>query len=214
MRILIGTPIHESKDYSMEKWLKNVSKVRAKYPADLLLVDNSPGLDYVKKVKGYCKKYGISNYQIEHLEIPQEKRSGKNDGEQSHERIARSREIIRHEFLAKDYDAYFFWENDVLIPTNALGKLVDLMQAGDFMVVDHNCWISNAPNQVNFDYGIVLFNRECLEKYSFLPEVGTDPKMLDYWYEAEWRFRKRLLKDGCNVTEVEGLIEPVYHLAK
>ena len=49
MKILIGTPIHECKDYCMERWLKNVSKME--YPADLLLVDNSPGLTYVEQVK-------------------------------------------------------------------------------------------------------------------------------------------------------------------
>ncbi len=214
MKILIGTPIHVSKDYSMERWLQNVAKVRLQYPADLLLVDNSPGLEYVKKVKKYCSKFNIRNYTIEHLEIPQGERSDENDGEQSHERIARSREIIRHEFLAKDYDAYFFWENDVLIPSNALGKLVALMQLGNFMVVDHNCWVSYAPTQVNFDYGLVLFSRKCLEKYSFLPESTLDPTMPNYWYEAEYRFRKRIHKDRCKYTNVEGLIEPVYHLAK
>jgi len=55
MKILIGAPIHECKDYCMERWLKNVSKME--YPADLLLVDNSPGLTYVEQVKDYCKKY-------------------------------------------------------------------------------------------------------------------------------------------------------------
>jgi len=178
------------------------------------LVDNSPGLDYMKKVKEYCKKYGIKNYKIKHLEIPQGLESDKSSDEQIHERIARSREIIRKEFLSKDYDLYFFWENDVIIPTNALSKLIKLMKAGDFMIVDHNCWINDNPNHVNFDYGIVLFNRECLEKYSWLPQFGTDSEMPNNWYESELWFRKRIHKDGCNYTEVTGLIEPVYHLAK
>lgn len=226
-KVLIGTPIHVSKDYSMERWLKNVSKLE--YPADLLLVDNSPGMDYVGKVKSYCKKYGLSptnnfkrgpissgtkNYKINHLEILQGRKSGKSIREQEHERIGRSREIIRKEFLALDYDAYFFWENDILIPTNALDKLIGLMQAGKFMVVDHNCWIRDNPNQVNFDYGIVLFNRRCLERYNWLPEFGTGSKRPDNWYYAEMWFRKRIYRDGCRYTEVTGLIEPVYHLDK
>lgn len=234
MSVLIGTPIHVSKDYSMERWLENVSKLE--YPADLLLVDNSPGLDYAEEVKGYCKKYGISpvknlvpvrnkipngtisngvkKYKIKHLNIPQGEKTDKSIDEQIHERIIRSREIIRKEFLSSDYDAYFLWESDEIIPSDALNKLVKLMRAGNFMVVVHNCWINDNPNHVNFDYGIVLFSRECLGKYSWLPQFGTDPEMPNNWYEAELWFRKRIHEDGCSYTEVTGLIEPVYHLAK
>lgn len=214
MKVLIGTPIHVSKDYAMERWLANVSKLQAEYPADLLLVDNSPGLAYVKRVKEYCKKHGLNNYQIKHLDFPPLHGSEKDADEQIHERIIRSEEIIRQAFLSADYDAYFFWENDIIIPPEALGKLVALMKAGNFMVVDHNCWIRNIPNAVNFDFGITLFSRKCLEKYSFLPAFGTDPDMSPSWYEAENCFRKRLHKDGYNYTEVMGLIEPVYHLNK
>lgn len=212
MKILIGTPIHISKDYSAKRWLKNVSKL--KYPADLLLVDNSPGLEYVEKLKGYCKKYGIKNYKIEHLEIPQGQESDKGVDEQIHERITRCREVIRQEILSSDYEAWFCWESDQIIPTNALDKLVQLMEAGDFIIVDHNCWVNNIPNFVNFDFGVTLIKRKCLEKYSFLPQFGSDPDMPDSWYEAERWFRRRLLKDRCTYLEVEGLIEPIYHLDK
>src|SRR3990172_13367128 len=101
-KALIGTPIHECKDYSIQRWLQNVAKLQAKSPADLLLVDNSPGFDYVEKVKGYCKKYKIKNYKIKHLEI--------NQNQPVPERIGRSREIVRQEILANDYGAWFSWE--------------------------------------------------------------------------------------------------------
>src|SRR3989344_5847502 len=131
MKVLIGTPIHESKDYSMERWLQSVSRVRTEYPADLLLVDNSPGLGYVEKVKGYCEKYGVGDCQIQHLELP--------SSQERFERIARSREVIRREFLSKDYDAWLSWESDILVPPDTLGELANLMRSGDFMVVDHQC---------------------------------------------------------------------------
>src|SRR3989344_1033770 len=101
MKVLIGTPINEVKDYAMERWLENVAKLQKVYPADLLMVDNSPGLEYVAKVKEYCAKYGIINYKIEHLEIGQ--------WQPSAEKIGRSREIIRQEFLSRDYEAWFSW---------------------------------------------------------------------------------------------------------
>ena len=214
MKVLIGTPIHKSKDYCMERWLQNVAKLQTVYPADLLLVDNSSGLDYIKKVKGYCQKYQITDYQTKHLDFPPLQGPKKEIDEQIHERIARSRELIRQVFLASDYDAYFYWESDILIPTNALNKLVDLMKVGSFWVVVHNCWVNNIPNQVNFDYGIVLFNRAVLKKYSFIPNFGTDPDKATCWYDAEIWFRKRLLKDKCTYTDVLGVIEPVYHLSK
>lgn len=212
MRVLIGTPIHQVKDYCMERWLENVSKLQLEYPADLLLADNSPGLDYVEKVKGYCEKYGIKNYKIEHLEIYQGQESDKGADEQIHERVTRCREIIRQEILSYDYDAWFSWECDQIIPTNALCKLVQLMKAGDFIMVDHNCWANDIPNLVNFDFGVTLIKREVLQKYSFIPKFGTDLNAPLGWYEAESWFRKRLLKDRCNYLEVEGLIEPIYHL--
>lgn len=212
-KVLIGTPVHVSKDYAMERWLQSVAKLQLEYPADLLLVDNSPDLDYIEKIKSYCATYGLTNYKIKYFEIQQGTITGKSIGEQEHERIGRCREIIRADFLAGDYDAYFFWENDILIPPDSLGKLVALMKAGDFMIVVHNCWINSIPNMPNFDYGIVLFNRECLKKYDFLPESETNPEIPESWYYAEEWHRRRLLRDGRNYAKVSGLIEPVYHLA-
>ncbi|MBI2038636.1 MAG: methyltransferase domain-containing protein, partial [Candidatus Nealsonbacteria bacterium] len=82
LKILAGTPIHIN--YPAEKWLERIS--RLKYPVDLLMVDSSPTLDYVEKVKGYCAKYGIKNYKIKHLEIGQFQPWA--------EKVGRSREII------------------------------------------------------------------------------------------------------------------------
>lgn len=206
MKILIGTPIHISKDYCMEKWLENVSKLE--YPADLLMVDNSLGLQYAEKVKGYCAKYGLTNYKIIHLEIPER---GKGIHEEIHERICRSREIIRQYFLSGDYDAWFCWECDQIIPTNALDELVKLMRSGDFWVIVHNCWAENDID-FNFDFGVALIKRNILEKYEFLPKFGTDPDVPDSWYNAEYWFKERLKKDGCRYAEVCGLISPIYHL--
>lgn len=205
MKILIGTPIHISKDYAMERWLENVSKLE--YQTDLLMVDNSPGLKYVEKVKGYCKKYGITNYQIRHLEI--------NDQQLAAEKIGRSREIIREEILAKGYDAWFSWESDQIIPINTLDKLVDLMQKGNFSMVVHNSWDRENPSTPTFYFGIALIGRGPLEKYSFLIDKYTsDPDMNFTWYRAEEWFKKQIRRDGGNYIEVCGITGPIYHLNK
>src|SRR3989344_9553071 len=131
MRILIGTPLHQSKDYSMARWLKNVKKLRHITPADLFIVDNSPGLKYTKKVNDYCTKYGIKDYQIKHLNLPPD--------QEKYERLARSREAIRQEVLSGGYDAWFSWETDQIIPTDALSKLILLLEAEDFVkIVSHH----------------------------------------------------------------------------
>lgn len=212
MKILIGTPIHVSKDYCMERWLKNVSEL--KYPADLLLVDNSPDLNYVERVKNYLKKYGVNNYKMKHLEIPQGKEVNKSVDEQIHERVARCQEIIRQEILAKDYDAWFSWECDQLIPTNALDKLIEIMKTGDFIMVNHNSWNRDVPGEINTDFGVSLVKRECLEKYGFLLQPETEPDMPDNWYSAQWWYKRRLLKNGYKFGEVYGVIEPIYHLSR
>ena len=210
-KVLIGTPIHELKDYCMKRWLQNVAKLRAVYPCDFLMVDNSPGLEYIEKVKKYCKKLGIEDYQIKHLRIAQGESVKKNIDEQIHERVARSQEIIRQFVLSKDYDAWFSWECDQIIPVDALNKLLGVMAEGNYMMVNHNIWDKNVPGGLCFDWGVTLVNREYLKKYGFLLEFGTDPEP-DSWYNAQAWYRKRLKRDESPFIDISGVISPIKHL--
>lgn len=211
MKILIGTPIHELKDYSMERWLENVSKFLEVHPGDFLMVDNSPNLSYMEKVKGYCKRYGIKNYQMKHLEIAQGEEVNKSVDEQIHERVARCHEIIRQFILSRDYDAWFSWECDQIIPLDSLDKLIGIMKMGNYMMVNHNIWDKNVPGGLCFDWGVTLVNRDYLKKYGFLLEFGTDPEP-DSWYNAQAWYRKRLKRDKSPFIDVCNVIEPVLHL--
>ena len=199
MKVLIGTPIHQDKDYAMEKWLENVS--RLEYPADFLMVDNSVGLDYVKKIKGHCKKYRIKQYQIKHIDIPQ--------FQSTDEKIGRSREVIRQEILSGDYDAWFSWESDQIIPANSLDKLVKIMTAGNYAMVHLNSWSRNQSPSPIADFGCCLIHRWCLEKYGFLLEY---PDMRDCWHGGETWLKKQVLKGGGSYIEIYGIINPIYHL--
>jgi hypothetical protein len=211
MKILIGTPIHQLKDYCLERWLENVANLRQAYPSDLIMVDNSPGLDYVEKVKGYCQKLRISDYRIEHLDIAQGESVSKSVDEQIHERVARSQEIIRQFALSGDYDAWFSWECDQIIPVNALAKLIEIMQKGNYMMVNHNCWDKNVPDGLCFDWGVTLVSKAYLKKYGFLLEYGTDPEP-DSWYNAQAWYRKRLKRDGSHFIDLINVISPILHL--
>ena len=93
MKILMGTPVHECKDYAMERWLESVSKLD--YPFDLLLVDNSENPGYVKKLHAYCKKYEITNYKLLHVDVDKDTILD--------ERLAKSREFIKRKVLDKNY---------------------------------------------------------------------------------------------------------------
>jgi len=204
MKILIGTPIHQVKDYSMQRWLENVS--RLKYPADLLMVDNSPGTDYVKKVKGYCKKIGLK-HKIKYLEFDQNLSVDI--------KIEASQETVRQYVLANDYDAWFSWECDQLIPNNALDRLVQMMNSGDYMVVFHNSWARWDPTILNTNMGCTLIRRECLEKNWFLPtkagKISLGPAD-GYNINDPTVYKRRILESGGNYVEVYGKIKPIKHL--
>jgi hypothetical protein len=208
MKVLIGTPIHICKDYSMERWLENVSGLE--YPADFLMVDNSPGIEYMERVRGYCAKYGIKNYTLEHLEIDQQVGDCL--------RIDVSEEMIRQHLLSHDYDAWFSWECDQIIPTNALDKLVGMMEEGNFMMVNHNSWFRLSPGRFNTDMGCALIKRECmaLENNWFMPKRSgvISHSVADRWQDDDLWLWVRILKSGGNFINVYGAIDPIYHLDK
>ncbi|MBI2049647.1 hypothetical protein HYT32_01955 [Candidatus Roizmanbacteria bacterium] len=213
MKILIGTPIHQIKDYAIEKWLKNVSDLILEYPADLLLMDNSPGLSYVEKVKEYCKKYAIKKYQIEHFEINTKQLTS---SEARSLRVEISQEMIRRKTLKEGYDGWFSWECDQIIPTNTLSEMVRLMKAENYMMVVANSWARTDPSHLNANMGVTLISKEGLEKAWFLPErdgkISQD--LADSYNADETMFKKRILKSGGNFVEIYGVIKPIYHLNK
>ncbi len=212
MKILIGTPINEIKDYSMERWLKNVSRLQLEYPTDLFLVDNSPGLAYIEKVKGYCVKLGLTNYKIVHIEIPPnlDESTIRSLG------IEASQETIRQEVFSKGYDAWFSWECDQIIPADALNKLVELAQRGNYMMVIHNSWARTDANEFNPDMGVTLIKKEALEKGWFLPKrngkISLD--LLDMYDVNYVMFKRRVLERGGNYIAAYGIVDPIYHLDK
>lgn len=201
MKVLIAAPIHQSKDYSMDRWLENVS--RQEHPADLLMVDNSPGTEYMKKVDMYCGNHGITNYKIIHLELPMEQ--GK------HERVARAREIIRQYFLKHDYDAWFVWECDQIIPVNTLDNLIKIMKQENYLMVNPNKWAREDATVPNTDFGVCLIKREALEKHNFILEFNN-PETPDTWETGEAWFKTQVLKSGGSYVDVYGVIDPIYHL--
>jgi len=205
MKVLVGAAIHQVKDYGMERWLKNVSKLE--YPADLLMVDNTSNPDYFKKVRKYCNKYAIRNYKLVHLSLDPDLHPDR--------KVEMSQEIIRQEILTHDYDAWFSWECDQLIPTDALDRLVSMMNSGGFMMVNHNGWVRDNPGITCTDFNVSLVSRKCFEKYSFLLQLSFDHSEIPKkWECGEIWIKKQVLKGGGSILEAEGVIDPIYHLSK
>lgn len=202
MRILIGTPIHECKDYAMARWLESVS--RLDYPFDLLMVDNSPDAEYLNKVHEYCQKYRLTNYKLVHIAARQEPIY-------LDERLAASREIIRAEVLSKDYDAWFSFECDILTPPNTLTQMVDLI--GDYSIVRH-CYPSRGSlGEFNQELGLTLVKQAVLKRYGF--ESGlVDPINPNTMYGSDVWFIVQIDRSQDEKDKVvSGIIKPIYHLS-
>ncbi len=202
MKILMGTPIHECKDYAMERWLESVSKLD--YSFDLLMVDNSDNPEYVNKVHNYCKKYGVANYKLAHVDVDKDAVLD--------EKLAKSREIIRREVLSKNYDCWFSLECDVIAPPDCLSKLVNLID--DYWMVSHAYPAREIPNETNAELGISLINRKALIKFGFINEYGyVNPLSPNIRYSSDVWFIRRIDtgKTGKHIN-VDGIIKPIYHL--
>jgi len=202
IKILLGTPIHECKDYAMERWLKSVSKLD--YPFNLLLVDNSDNPKYVDRVRKYCQKYGVVNYHIKHINIARDSPLD--------ERLALSREIIRQEVLQKNYDYWCSLECDVIVPPDALTKLINLID--NYWMVSHSYPSRKNSDKTNAELGLSLISRKCLKKLGFLNEYGyIDPLVPNCWHGNDVWFIKRIGRENQGkYIHIYGIIKPIYHL--
>jgi len=111
-KVLVFTPVYEKKDYSLNRFLKHVSKI--KYPKDRIehiFIDNSATDEYYKSIKRKVEAFGFKIYHIER-------------GANSREALARSQNFARRQALNKDYDYLFSIESDIYVPEDVLIKLL------------------------------------------------------------------------------------------
>jgi hypothetical protein len=165
----------------------------------------------VKRIKVLCKKYRVKNYSIEHFEITNlnldtAKARGVN--------VEISQEMIRQWVLNKDYDVWFSWECDQIIPPDTLDKLTQLMETENYMMVVVNSWARTDPHELNANMGVTLISKNALQKGWFLPfrEGEISYNLNDFYNVDEIMFKKRLLKNGGSYIELYGVITPIYHL--
>jgi hypothetical protein len=200
-KVLIGTPIHQMKDYSMKRWLQSVRCLDWDN-IHLLMVDNSPDPSYVDKIKGYCKEVGLTDYEIIHINPPIE------EGE---ERIAYAREEIRKYLIKGDWDYWLSWECDVLVPPDALKQLMPF--ADKFATISHNYPARENPNDIMEGFGFTLIKRRMVEMFGFIMELGLcDPLMPNCYHGGESWFFRRCIRAGFAHLTIDNLFR-TEHLA-
>ena len=189
MKILIATPIHELKDYSMRRWLKSVSEIKVDNSDEwkLLMVDNSQNPNYQEKVRGYCKELGFVNYNLLHI-------GGMIDSDEyTQQRLGISREEIRQKLLNEDWDYWFSWECDIICPSNILTTL--LKYSSDCDVVGHTYPLRRTRNDKGSymeleSMGLMLFPKRIFLNYGFtkgkIHRAGDGPLLNEIIAHWKW----------------------------
>ena len=105
-KILVGCPTSLHKEYCLKDYAEAVKSLD--YPNyDILLVDNSPDDDYLKKIK----EHGLPVIKGPYFES-------------ARDRIIASRNILRQKVLDEGYDYFFSLEQDVIPPKDILQNLI------------------------------------------------------------------------------------------
>ena len=104
-KVLIGIPTYNGKDYCLDEFIESIKKID--YPnKEIIFMDNSDDLMHAEIIR----KKGFNTVYLKAKDY--------------YDKIIRSRNAIRSYFLAKDFDYLFFIDSDVMVPADALQKLV------------------------------------------------------------------------------------------
>lgn len=190
MKILIGTPVHESKDYSMQRWLKSVSEIKVdkNHQWRLFMVDNSQNPDYWKRVDIYCKALNFVNYDLIHLN------NMVDDNEHIEERLGNSREEIKQKLLKENWDYWFSWECDIICPSNILSVFTNYSKDCD--IVGHTYPLRKTKNDKSTyieleSIGLMLFPKKFFKDYGFtkgLEHTPGDGPIIHRIVEQRWKW--------------------------
>ncbi|MBS3143388.1 glycosyltransferase family 2 protein [Candidatus Woesearchaeota archaeon] len=190
MKILVGCPTSNHKEYSLKEYLEGVKKLSYEN-IHFVLVDNSETSNYYEKLKSL----GVSVIKDKYKESAKE-------------RVINSRNILRRYFLENDYDYFLSLEQDVVPPKDVIEKLLshnkDIVGGLYFYLGDDNktllpmVWIhhegeyarrlrfSEVPKDelievITCGLGCVLIKRDVLENIKFRYEKGKEP-WDDLWF--------------------------------
>lgn len=202
-KVLIGTPIIDFKEYSVERWMTSVRNL-IEYSADevdVFIVDNSDTRDFVQKLNEYAEKVHF-RCTIVHLTDMA--------GKEAEERLSLAREEIRQRFLSGGYSRWLSWECDILVPPEALNIFYRYQEFHVVRAIPKSRFDSD-DSLYSLDFG--LFQRELLEKFEFKDQFGknVDPKMPTCFHGGDVWFCKRIEEAGYSIADLKNLF-PIEHL--
>ena len=118
-RVLLGCPIHISKDYCIKDWIKHIMELNYEN-YDIMLVDNTKDVEWHMKISEY-----VSNLKKE----GKDKRKfimGRLDdhSEDIRQRIVYCRNRIRDMVLQENYDYFFSLECDVFPEKDVIQRMI------------------------------------------------------------------------------------------
>jgi hypothetical protein len=106
-KILLSCPTYDGKAYCLDYWAETIKKLQKVTPCDVLLVDNSKGEDYSKKIR----KYGFKVIKSKHY-----KKTIKSIGE--------AKKKLNNYLIKNDYVFHFSLEQDIFPDRNLLEELL------------------------------------------------------------------------------------------
>ncbi len=197
IKILIGTPIRDIKSYSMDAWLESVKE--QDIIADLYMVDNSDAPDFYRK-------YKRKGYDVDRIEYP----AGRNDDD----RLSRSREMIRKRFIKGNYDIWFSWECDIILPKNTYSYLSNFLN--DFDIINHDYPSREHPDEQIGGIGCTIVKKWVMDAISFTAYGGYGqcyPKNPNCYYGNEGLFFTLAVENGAKALTIHNKLD-IKHLAE
>ena len=205
LKFLVGTPVHEKKEYAIYKFLDSLGTFKLPNHA-IYIVDNSDTPEFSRRIQKYCQKIGLENCEVEHMK-------GMVDLEQE-DRLARARDKIRDKILAGDYTHWFSVESDIIVPADGPEKLYPYLK--DFKFVNHFYPDRAEPNMELGGVGFTIVDRELIEKFKFSENGGfaqCDPLIPNCYYSNDSWFVVRIRRAGYATVDFHELVHGIEHLA-
>lgn len=183
MKIAIGTPTHECKEYGVYQWLNSIKYISFSIPY-IFISDNSDTPDFCNRIKTYCLDIGLDAKVVWEPDL-----IGKED---EYRRMV-SRESVRLQMLTTDFTHWLSWECDILVDPMALKIIEPYIPQFETISMSYP---SREPGDEELVGGIgfSLVERKYLERHSFLLNGGyghCNPNRQNCYYSGDSWFMQR-----------------------
>lgn len=192
MSILIATAINPDKTQPINRWLQNLKDLNRPQKTSILVVDTSINAQDVDALTKRVKASNIGHIKVKHLEIGQ--------WQPPEEKFGRSLELIRQEFLANSFDFLLYWDTKIPLSSDALEKMLQIQNTSHYSIISHMPTTKEVWTEArNLSFGVELIKASALQRYGF---CVTYPDMPNNWMGVDIWLKKRLIRDGFSLVEL------------